>query len=99
MSISVTLNRIEQEVATLAFAVRDTGPGIPPDQLESVFQEFTQADSATAPWGGTGLGLAISRRLVNLMGGELEVASELGQGSEFSFEAWLPPSLECISTC
>ncbi|MCH6548193.1 MAG: response regulator, partial [Gemmatimonadetes bacterium] len=86
VSISVTLKRIEQEVATLAFAVRDTGPGIPPDQLESVFQEFTQADSATATWGGTGLGLAISRRLVNLMGGELEVASELGQGSEFSFE-------------
>ncbi len=87
--ISVSLNRIMREVATLAFSVRDTGPGIPRDQLESIFEEFIQADSATGPLGGTGLGLPISQRLVNLMGGELEVASELGRGSEFSFEVRL----------
>ncbi len=87
VAVSVTLERIEQEIATLAFAVRDTGLGIASDQLEAIFQEFTQADFATTTSGGTGLGLPISRRLVNLMGGELEVTSELGQGSEFSFEA------------
>ena len=89
VSISLSLKRMTREVATLAFAVRDTGPGIPRGQLESIFQEFTQADSATGTVGGTGLGLPISQRLVHLMGGELAVASEVGQGTEFSFEVRL----------
>jgi two-component system sensor histidine kinase/response regulator len=68
------------------FVVRDTGIGIKPDQLVSIFEEFTQADaSMTRKYGGTGLGLAISKRIVALMGGELKVVSEFGKGSEFSF--------------
>ncbi len=68
------------------FTVTDTGIGIAPEALARIFEPFTQADAATARrFGGTGLGLAISRRLVELMGGDLEVASEAGRGSCFRF--------------
>jgi CheY-like chemotaxis protein len=68
------------------FEVRDTGPGIPRDKLAAVFQPFEQADaSTTRKHGGTGLGLSISAQLVRLMGGRLEVESEVGRGSRFFF--------------
>jgi PAS domain S-box-containing protein len=71
---------------TLKFAIKDTGIGIAPDKLASIFDEFTQADSSISrTYGGTGLGLAISSRLVRLMGSELLVSSAMGVGSEFSF--------------
>jgi CheY-like chemotaxis protein len=74
------------DVARVRFAVQDTGIGIPPDKLDTIFEEFSQADAATTRrYGGTGLGLAICRRLVRMMGGELQVRSTLGAGSEFSF--------------
>jgi PAS domain S-box-containing protein len=76
--------------ATVRFAVRDTGIGIPEEQREAIFQPFSQGDvSMTRAYGGTGLGLSIAQRLVRMMGGALEVKSEVGRGSEFSFEITL----------
>jgi len=69
----------------LTFAVNDTGIGIPADKLEHVFEEFSQADSSTTrDYGGTGLGLPISRRFCQLLGGDLTVRSNIGEGTTFT---------------
>ncbi len=70
----------------VSFEVVDTGVGIPPDRLHAIFEPFEQATSQTAiQFGGTGLGLTIASRLVNAMGGEIQVESVLGEGSRFHF--------------
>jgi PAS domain S-box-containing protein len=72
----------------LHFAVTDTGIGIPSDKLQEIFDSFTQVDSSTAGrYGGTGLGLAISAQLIEMMGGEITVKSEIGKGSTIYFTA------------
>ncbi len=72
---------------TLRFSVRDSGIGMQPDQLQTIFDGFSQAESSTSRrFGGTGLGLAISRRLLMLMGAQLQVESTLGVGSCFWFD-------------
>jgi PAS domain S-box-containing protein len=68
----------------LTFEVRDTGPGMAPEELEEIFEAFTQTDAGAAA-GGTGLGLAISRHLLRSMGSDLHVKSTLGKGSCFHF--------------
>ena len=82
---TITLD-IRREQEEISFSVRDTGEGIPQDELDQIFSPFYQVDaSTTRKVGGVGLGLAVCRKLCNLMGGELTVSSEPGKGSQFGF--------------
>ncbi len=75
-----------EDTVNISFSVKDTGIGISEENLDKIFNNFEQADTDTVrKYGGTGLGLAISSNLVQLLGGKLEVRSELGRGSEFFF--------------
>ncbi|MCP4690040.1 MAG: PAS domain S-box protein, partial [Desulfobacterales bacterium] len=88
VSVAVELVEESEREAALRFIVRDTGIGMSPERIDQLFQPFQQADfSITRKYGGTGLGLAICRRLVEMMGSEIQVRSAPDAGSTFSFTA------------
>ncbi|HEY5824654.1 MAG TPA: PAS domain S-box protein [Cyclobacteriaceae bacterium] len=96
VEISISqLKKTSDQKSDLLISVKDTGIGIPKEKLESVFESFTQASSdTTRKFGGTGLGLSITRKLLHLMGSEVNVESQYGYGSTFSFELTLETSTE-----
>ncbi|MDZ4824505.1 MAG: response regulator [Flavobacteriales bacterium] len=80
------VRHLQTAISQLQFSITDTGIGIPKEKLHTVFESFSQANASdTRRFGGTGLGLTIARNLVRLMGGDLEVESQEGRGSTFSF--------------
>jgi|GEM_PF-3092871 len=86
VSVNTQIQRRQPDLLEVTFEVIDTGIGIAPEYIPSLFLPFTQADNGiTRKYGGTGLGLSISKSLIDLMGGELEVNSTLGLGSRFRF--------------
>ena len=96
VSLAASGRRSEDGGQVIAFVVRDTGPGIPPEHLQRIFDSFSQVDaSISRKYGGTGLGLAISKALAEQMGGALWVESELGRGSAFHF---IVPASGCRAT-
>ncbi len=85
--VRVELMNEDTDKVTIRFSVRDTGIGIPEERITTLFDAFTQADgSTTRRYGGSGLGLTICQRLINMMGGAIQVESEPGKGSVFSFQ-------------
>lgn len=85
--LTLTMVKGPGRTDTLRFSVKDTGPGLRPEDIARIFDEFEQADNtSTRKHGGAGLGLAISKRLITSMHGTISVDSTLGKGSDFSFE-------------
>jgi len=89
----VDIAAVEKSDMRVAFSVRDTGPGINPEALASLFQPFRRsARAGRYLFSGTGLGLALTRRLVRAMGSELCLETRPGWGTQFWFDLELPPA-------
>ncbi len=98
VSIEIDLIEEKEHKVRLSFKVRDTGIGISENQIEAIFEEFSQASSSTTrKFGGTGLGLAITKKLLELQGSQIEVTSEVGVGSVFSFKLELRKSNKVVN--
>lgn len=87
VNVIAKLYAIEEDNATVYFEIVDTGIGIPEDKLQSVFESFSQGSiEVNRKYGGTGLGLTIVKKLIELLGGEIKLKSEVGKGSTFTFK-------------
>jgi signal transduction histidine kinase len=87
VNVIAKLYALEEENATVYFEIVDTGIGIPEDKLQTVFESFSQGSiEVNRKYGGTGLGLTIVKKLIELLGGEIKLKSEVGKGSTFTFK-------------
>jgi signal transduction histidine kinase/ActR/RegA family two-component response regulator len=99
VTVALQLSAVSEKVVEAIFSVADSGIGIAPEKMKSIFDAFSQADaSTTRSYGGTGLGLAISASLVELMGGRIRVESIEGKGSTFHFSVRLARELALSAT-
>lgn len=88
---------MEDETARIHFSIQDTGPGIPPEKIKSIFLPFEQAGHHSQKEQGTGLGLAITHQIIELMGSQIEVESQVGRGSCFRFDLDVPVAEAAIA--
>ena len=86
VSVRSSLKNLKEQEAIIVFEVEDSGAGIAPEEIDSLFEAFVQTATGKQAQDGTGLGLPISRKFVELMGGEMTVSSEVGNGTVFKFE-------------